>query len=139
MEKSLQQLSVFVENRAGRLAEVSTELGKHGVNILGFSIADTAGYGIFRLIVKDVDKAKAALREANFTVKESEVLCVDVPHEPGGLARVLNMLSDAGINVEYLYIVANTLIVFHLSDAQTGRVLLESNGIELKTIDDLIT
>lgn len=137
MEKTIRQLAVFVENRAGRLAEVSNILGMNGINILGFSIADTAGYGIFRIIVEDVDRAKDVLRNANFTVKENEVLCVDVPHEPGGLAKVLKILSEANINVEYLYVVANTLIVFNLSDLQKGRQVMEQHNISLKKIKDI--
>ena len=137
MEKTIRQLAVFVENRAGRLAEVSSILGMNSINILGFSIADTAGYGIFRIIVEDVDRAKEVLRDANFTIKENEVLCVDVPHEPGGLAKVLKILSEANINVEYLYVVANTLIVFNLSDLVKGRQVMEQHNISLKKIKDI--
>ncbi len=138
MEKGVRQLSVFIENRAGRLAEVCALLGEHGINILGFSIADTAGYGIFRIIVEDVDKARECLKTATFTVKESDVLCVDVPHRPGGLGEVLQLLSSEGINVEYLYVVANTLIVLNLSDPEKGRAVLQNNGIDIKSIRDLM-
>ena len=138
MEKRVRQLSIFIENRAGRLAEVCALLGEKNINILGFSIADTAGYGIFRIIVEDVDNAKDVLKAGTFTVKESDVLCVDVPHQPGGLGQVLQLLSSESINVEYMYVVANTLIVLNLSDPLKGREVLEKNGIDIKGVSDLI-
>lgn len=134
---TITQLAVFVENRAGRLREVCDVLGRAGINILAFSIADSAEYGIFRMIVAEVEKAAQALRQANFTVSRRRVLCVDVPHRPGGLAEVLSLLSAEGINVEYMYVAANTLIVLSVeSIEQTGR-LLRDKGIELKSIEEL--
>jgi len=131
------QLAVFVENRAGRLSEVCKTLGDEGINILGFSIADSAEYGIFRVIVAEAEKAVAALREASFTVSRREVLCVDVPYRPGGLAEVLGLLSSKGINVEYMYVAAKTLIVLNVEDIQTAGRLLLDNGIALKTVEEL--
>jgi len=131
------QLALFVENRAGRLSEVCGVLGKAGINILGFSIADTAEYGIFRLIVADAEKAGQLLREAHFTVARRDVLCVDIPHRPGGLAEVLGLLSRQGINVEYMYVAARTLIILNVESLeQAGRLLLD-NGIALKSIEEL--
>ena len=85
-KNTLIQLAVFIENRTGRLAEICKTLGDKGINIFGFSIADTEDYGIFRLICKRYQMAHQILKEAGFTVRENEVICVKVPHEPGGLA-----------------------------------------------------
>lgn len=138
LNKTVKQLAVFIENRAGRLAEICELLGKNNINILGFSIADTEGYGIFRIIVKDSENAKAILKNGGFTVNDKDVLCVDVPHKPGGLSLVLNMLSTNNINVEYVYAIANTLIIFHVEDnAAAAKVLIENN-VKLKSSDDLV-
>lgn len=135
--KSISQLAVFIENRAGRLTEICEILGKNNINILGFSIADTEGYGIFRLIVKNQEKALELLKNSGFTVIEKDVLCVNVPHKPGGLASVLKILSDNNINVEYLYAIANTLIIFHFDNTNDAEKVLIENNIELKTINEI--
>jgi len=135
--KPVKQLAVFIENRAGRLAEICGILGKANINILGFSIADSEGYGIFRIIVKETDLAQRILREAGFTVTEREILCLDVPHRPGGLSSVLKIFSDNNINVEYMYAIANTLIVFYIESIKEAEEILSKNNIDLKSIDDL--
>jgi len=133
---TITQLAIFIENRTGRLAEVCRHLGDKGLNIYGFSIADTEDYGIFRLICKRSEMAHEILKEAGFTVKENEVLCVRVPHKPGGLAHVLKSFSDAGINVEYLYAIADSLIVFHLDELERGKQLIRDQGIEIINQED---
>jgi hypothetical protein len=134
---TITQLAVFVENRAGRLSEICALLGRAGINILGFSIADSAEYGIFRILVADADKAAQLLREAHFTVSRRQVLCLDVPHRPGGLAEALGLLSAQGINVEYMYVAANTLIVFNIENLELAARLLSEHGIALKSIEEL--
>ena len=99
----VKQLSVFMENRAGRLAEVVRLLGVAGINIRALSLADTSDFGILRLIVNNVDKAVKVLRDSNHTVSLTDVVAVEVPDKPGGLASVLDPLSEAGVNVEYAY------------------------------------
>jgi len=134
---TITQLAVFVENRAGRLSEICGILGRAGINILGFSIADSAEYGIFRIIVAEADKAARLLHDEHFTVSRRQVLCVDVPHRPGGLAEALGLLSRKGINVEYMYVSAKTLIVLNVEAIeQTGQLLLD-HGIALKSIEEL--
>ena len=134
---TITQLAVFVENRAGRLSEICGLLGRAGINILGFSIADSAEYGIFRIIVADPEKAAKLLRESHFTVSRREVLCVDIPHRPGGLAEALGLLSSAGINVEYMYVSAKTLIILNIESPEPAAKLLADNGIALKSIKEL--
>ncbi|HZL06860.1 MAG TPA: ACT domain-containing protein, partial [Coriobacteriia bacterium] len=100
---SVVQLSVFIENKSGRVSEVTDILGKAGINIRGFSVSDTADYGILRLIVDAPAKAAAALRAEGFTVREDDVVCIDLPDVPGGLAGVLKIVAAAGVNIEYVY------------------------------------
>jgi hypothetical protein len=106
------QLAIFLENKAGRLAEVTRVLGDAGVNIRGFSVADTAEYGILRLIVDNPQRAREALKVKEFAVHTSEVLCARVPDRPGGLASALEALGKRQINVEYMYPIGIALIVF---------------------------
>lgn len=130
---NVRQLSIFVENKAGRLSEVTHILGQNNINILGFSVADMADYGIFRVIVSDTDTAKKLLRDASFTVTESQLVCADIPNRPGGLAGVLKIFSDAGINVEYMYAIVDTLIVFCVDQPEQAVSLLADHG--LKVVD----
>ena len=97
----IKQISVFLENRSGRLAGVLGILAGVGANIRALSLADTNDFGILRLIVDKTDEALAALKEKNFTVRSTDVLAVDVPDRPGGLQGILQVLSTADVNVEY--------------------------------------
>ena len=99
----VKQLSIFLENKAGRLGNVTNVLSERGINILALSLADTSEFGILRLIVDHVEKAAEALREQSFVCVVNEVTAVEVDNKPGGLARILNLLMDKGINVEYMY------------------------------------
>ncbi len=99
----VEQISVFLENKAGRLAEVAKILGDNGINIRALSLADTTDFGILRLIVDNRAKAKEVLKNAGFTVGITEVIAVEVEDQPGGLAKVLTTLADHNINVEYMY------------------------------------
>lgn len=118
------QLTVFLENRSGRLAEVADLLGAAGVNIRGFSTTEAAEYGIVRLIVSDPDKARALLHDAGFTTHLSPVICVSVPDEPGGLARVLDQVAAAGASIEYLYSISFQNICFAVRDIDRAVELL---------------
>jgi hypothetical protein len=99
----VEQLSIFLENKTGRLAEVTHTLSKAGINIRALSLADTSEFGILRLIVNDHEKAKTILKEQGFTVGRTHVVAVQVEDRPGGLDTILRLLSDNGINVEYMY------------------------------------
>ena len=99
----LKQISVFLENRKGRLWKALSTLRDADINIRALSIADTSEFGILRMIVPDPDKAKKALEENTFVVKTNEVIGVEMPDEPGGLDGILEILTNADINVEYLY------------------------------------
>ena len=128
---NVQQLSVFIENKAGRVSEVSDVLGAAGVNIRGFSVSDTADYGIVRLVVDDPDKGREALQAAGFTVKTSEVVCIDLPDHPGGLAGILKVVSEAGVNIEYVYSLIGTYVVINVADIDKALSLLKDRPVVL--------
>src|SRR5512142_2297213 len=98
----VEQISVFIENKSGRLAEIARLLGDAGVNIRALSLADTSDFGILRLIVNDREKAKTFLKEKGFTVSKTDVVAVEVPDRPGGLSSILQTLDSEKINVEYM-------------------------------------
>ncbi|MBW2506652.1 MAG: ACT domain-containing protein, partial [Deltaproteobacteria bacterium] len=97
------QIAVFLENKSGRLAAITRALSDSNINIRALSVADTADFGILRLIVDDTDKATEVLKDEGFTVGRAVVIAVEVADRPGGLAKVLAVLNEAGINVEYMY------------------------------------
>ena len=99
----IKQLSVFLENKTGRINEVAKILGKHGFNMHAFSMAETTDFGILRLIVSDVDKAVDVLREANFAVMLTDVVCISCSHEAGALSSILEHLAAEDIFIEYMY------------------------------------
>jgi hypothetical protein len=131
------QLSVFLDNTAGRLAEVSRILGEAGINIRGFSVADTADFGILRLLVNDEAGAVSALRTAKFTVHEGPIILARVPDNPGGLAKALAGFTARGLNVEYSYAIVQSLIAFGVEDVAAGESVLTAEGIALITPDEL--
>jgi len=103
----VEQIAVFLENKSGRLAEITSILADNGINIRALSVADTADFGILRLIVDDVEKAKTVLKENQFTVAKTDVVAVEVADKVGGLAAVLKTLDASAINVEYMYAFVN--------------------------------
>ncbi|MGB7629982.1 MAG: ACT domain-containing protein [Candidatus Deferrimicrobium sp.] len=128
----VEQISIFLENKSGRLAEVTGVLAKAGVNIRALSLADTADFGILRLIVNNTDRAKQILKESGFTVAKTAVIALEVPDSPGGLAGILSTLDKAGINVEYMYAFVqrsgdNAIIIFRFDELDKAtRVLLDA-------------
>jgi len=118
------QLTVFLEDRSGRLAEVAGLLGAAGVNIRGFSTTEAAEYAIVRLIVTDPDKARALLHDAGFTTHFSQVICVRVPDEPGGLAGVLDQVAAEGVSIDYLYGISFQNVCFAVRDIERAIDLL---------------
>jgi hypothetical protein len=130
----VKQISVFLENKKGRLWEAINALAKARINIRALSIADTSEFGILRLIVPDPQKAKKVLGQSGFTVRENDVIAVGVSDKPGGLAGVLKMLTDAGINVEYLYAFVEksgkkAVVVLRTDSISKGKKVLKKNGV----------
>ncbi len=99
----IKQLSIFLENKTGRLADISEILGKAGINMSAFSVADSSDFGILRLIVSDPDAALRILQAKGFSVQLTDVLCLNVPNTPGALSKAMNILKQAAVEIEYMY------------------------------------
>jgi hypothetical protein len=133
----IKQLSVFIANEAGRVSEVTGLLGEKDVNIRGFSVSDTADYGILRLVVDKPDEALGVLKEAGFTVREDDVICIDLPDQPGGLAGVLKVVADAGVNIEYVYSLVSTFVVVNVVDVDRALQLLNGRPVTLVSQEEI--
>jgi hypothetical protein len=133
----VRQLSVFIANESGRVSEVTSVIGEAGINIRGFSVSDTADYGILRLVVDRPDEAHALLKSAGFTVKELDVICIDLPDVPGGLAGVLKIVSDAGVNIEYVYSLISTYVVLNVADVDGAVALLKDRPVRLVSQEEI--
>ena len=133
----IKQLSVFIENREGRLGEVLTALKESNINIISLSLADTSDYGMLRMITSDPEEAKKVLKERGFSAKLTDVLAVKLEHKVGELQEVLEIICNAGINVEYMYALAtknnDATIVIKTSNAEEAALLLQKEGAEFLT------
>jgi len=132
----IKQISIFLENKSGRLARVTRVLGEKKINIRALSIADTTDFGILRLIVNDPDTAFKSLKEAGFSVNVTDVIAVEITDSPGGLADPLEYLRDAGINIEYLYAFLTrasqaALVVFRVEQIDEAVKVLQAKGITI--------
>jgi hypothetical protein len=140
----VRQISVFMENRSGRLASVLKEVAKAGVNIRALSLADTSDFGILRLIVDNVDTCVQALRDTGHTVSTTEVLAIEVPDRPGGLSGILEVLSAAGLNVEYMYAFVSratekAMVVFRFEQIDAAIAALQQAGISIVQAEKVYT
>ncbi len=138
----VKQLSIFLENQSGRLAEVMDALGKENVNIRALSLADTSGFGILRLILNDIGKGKEALRRQGFTVSETDVVALEVPDRPGGLAWVLGVLAEQGINIEYMYAFVekpaqDAVVIFRIEDIDNAIKALQAKGVKILAAEQI--
>jgi len=138
----VKQISIFIENRSGRLLEVTDVLGKNNINIRALSLADTSDYGILRLIVDRPDEALDVLKNANFTLSETDVIAVEVSDKPGGLSKVLNILGNAGINVEYMYAFVekssdNAVMIFRIEDIEGAIKVLSDNNVTILSHEEV--
>ncbi len=138
----VKQISVFIENTPGRLADFTKLLGEHQIDLVSLSIADTTHFGILRGIVADYELAEKLISEAGYTVRLTDVLAASVPDEPGGLAKVLSMLSENGISIEYLYSFVrnagkNALIIFRVEELDRAAQVLKDSGVRLLTQEEV--
>lgn len=132
----VEQISIFIENKSGRLAEIARILGDTGINIRALSLADTTDFGILRLIVNDREKAKLVLKDKGFTVSKTEVVAVEVPDRPGGLSEILQTLDSESINVEYMYAFVercgeNAVIIFRFDETEKAIIALQKRGFNI--------
>ena len=133
---NIKQLSVFLENKAGRLAHVTRILGDAKVNLLALSLADSSDFGILRLIVDDAERAQAVLKEHQVVCAVHEVMAVEVDDRPGGLADLLDLLDKGGVNVEYMYAFSEqktgrAALIFRFDDTAKAAACLKQSGINI--------
>jgi hypothetical protein len=129
----IKQISIFMENTTGRLADVTDLLAKSGINLRAISIADTTDFGILRMVADQPDAAVKLLKESGFTARETDVIGVEVPDHPGELARIMALFRDAGVNIEYLYAslehsADKAVIVLKVDDVNAGLAMLNKHG-----------
>jgi hypothetical protein len=132
----IKQISVFLENNAGRLGEVTKTLAGANINIRAISIADTADFGILRLIVNKYEAAVKALIDAGFTTRITDVAAVEVEDSPGSLAKVMELFQQLNVNIEYLYAslegnAGKAVIIFKLADHEQGQKIIKEHGLAM--------
>jgi hypothetical protein len=136
----IKQLSIFLENKSGRLNEVTQILGSNGINMSAFSVADTSEFGILRLIVSDPVYACKVLRDNQFSVSLTDVVCLNCPNEPGALAKALQILSDNQISIEYLYAYSmgdSANVVLKPDQLEQCIIVLQEHKMELVSASEL--
>ena len=138
----LKQLSVFLQNKAGRIAQITCALSDAGIDLRALSIADTADFGILRMLVSDIEGAKSALAKENCILSVNEVAVVAVPDEPGGLARILTLMAQENIDIEYMYSLVErsaeeAYMVLRVSDEPKLLQMLADNGLHSVTAEML--
>jgi hypothetical protein len=136
----VKQLSIFLENRSGRLAEVASTLGEAGINMTAFSIAENTDFGILRLIVSEPDRAMKVLKEKLFGVNLSSVLCLRCPNVPGSLAKALEIIKNNGMSIEYMYAFAcgeSANVIIRPNKLEECIEILQANKLDLLAASDL--
>jgi hypothetical protein len=136
----IKQLSVFLENKSGRITEVTKVLSQNDINISAFCIADTADFGILRMIVTKPDEAVKLLKEQSFSVHITDVICIIVPNKPGGLYKALDMLSKENISIEYMYayaMVNEAFVVIRTDSANEAIDIFQKHQMELVKASDI--
>ncbi|MBN2533375.1 MAG: ACT domain-containing protein [Spirochaetales bacterium] len=138
----IRQISVFLENKKGRLADVTNVLAKQGINIRALFLADTQDFGVLRMIVNDAGKTLQILKDNNFVAQETSVVAVEVEDKPGGLNRILHLLDEKDINIEYMYAFVekkadNAIVIFKIDEHEAAKKVLLENKIGLLTTDVL--
>ncbi len=139
MAKTIQQLSVFLENREGRLDEVLKVLAEKDVNIVALSLADTSDYGMLRMIVSDPEKGRTALKEEGITAMLTDVVALRVPHATGSLSKAMHQIVEGQVNVEYMYAFANggdAAAVLKSDNPEKVIQILEESGFGVYSADE---
>jgi len=139
---TIDQISVFVDNKPGRLVELLEVLSQSNVDLRAMSMADTADFGILRMIADNPENAKKLIADAGYVTNITQVLAVAVPDVPGGLAKVLSYISNAGISIEYMYVFIthedeNACVIVRVDDNEKAEKVLEANNIRLFSPSDI--
>lgn len=138
----IKQLSVFIENRDGRLEKVTETIKDNNINIVSASLADSSEYGMFRMVVSDPEKAARVLKEAGFSAKLTDVIAVRLPQEIGMLHQLFKVLVEAKISVEYMYALStdkNGSMILRVSDSENALVALQENNFEILSAEEAYT
>ncbi|MCF0132531.1 MAG: ACT domain-containing protein [Blautia sp.] len=140
---TIKQISVFLENKPGKLAEFTKCLSQAGINLRALSVAEASDFGIIRVLVDDIYNATTVLRDADYICSITEVLAVEVKDQPGALAEMISVLADSGVNVEYMYAVtsskkASAYMIVRVSDNKAAVEVLEKAGIKTVAQDKLV-
>jgi len=134
------QLSIFLENKRGRFTEVAKLLGEEGINMTAFTVSENSDFGILRLIVSDTEKATKVLREHKYAVTEADVICLHCPNRPGSLARAMDIITNAGIFIEYMYAFSegdSANVIIRPDNMDKCIEVLTVNKLELLAASDL--
>lgn len=138
----IEQLTVFVENREGHVADILEVLANKGINLLSLTLADSADYGLLRLVVEDPENAKAILKEAGYTASITKVLAIKLSNTVGSLKQLLSKFDESNINIDYMYVLylkgESVSVVIKTKDADAAGKLLEAQGVEFVKASDLI-
>ena len=138
----IKQLSIFLENKKGRFTEVTTILGEAGINMTAFTVAENSDFGIVRLIVSDPDKAKNVLRENKYAVSVTDVLCLQMPNEPGALSKIIKIITQADVSIEYMYAFSSgngAVVVIRPDNLEKTLSVLAENKVELLASNELFS
>ncbi len=139
---AIKQISLFVENKPGRMAKVSKTLSDAGVNIRALTVAEAGDFGVIRMVVDDPEKGYKVLHDNGFTVSETEVLAVEMKDIPGGLYEIVNTLGESDVNVDYAYAFVTTkaeraMLIIRVDNLEKARKVLTGAGIKLATKDEI--
>ena len=141
---SIKQISVFLENKPGKLKEMTGVLAAHNVDMRALSLAETKDFGIARLVVNDVLEAVNILKEEDFIASMTPVLAVEIPDEPGGLDRLLTIFSEANVNIEYMYAfiggkdTKHAYMIFRVADTKAAEIRLAGKGLKILSQEDIV-
>ena len=139
---SIKQISVFLENKPGRLQRMTSVLAAHKIDLRALSLAETKDFGIARIIVSDVMDAVTVVKDADFIASLTPVLAVEIPDETGGLDKLLKIFAEAGVNIEYMYAFlgksdGNAYMIFRISDTKNAEAKLTAHGLKMLTQEDI--
>ena len=139
----IKQISVFLENKKGRLSDVTKTIAENKIDIKALTLADTKDFGVLRLIVTDPDKCVKILKENNFVAQETEVIAIEIEDAPGGLSKVLGILNANDINIEYIYatvekIKNKAIVIFRIDEKDKAKSVLNENNINIYTMQDIL-
>ena len=136
----IKQLSIFLENKKGRFTEVTTILGEAGINMTAFTVAENSDFGIVRMIVSDPERARYVLKENKYAVSVTDVLCLQMPNEPGALSKVMKIITQADISIEYMYAFSignGAVVVIRPDNLEKTMSVLADNQVELLAASEL--